>query len=320
MPESRHRPIPRIVTAGKSSVEETLRGGARAAAEGLQFYSNANRQLRYQYLPDFDSNESNDQIEAKLKERFAILKSMTETCIDGSVRAIIASGPGGVGKTYTIDETIAKWDPHGHMHTSASGYSTPVGLLRMLYKNREEGSLIKADDMDSVFNDEKALNFIKIACDTTQKRIITNASEATLIDEETLEPIPRSFEFQGSLIFCTNLDFDALIDKGSRLSPHLEALITRSLYIDLMMRTKMDYLVRVFMVAEDENLFDNLPGGLTVQEREDVLDFMERNYRILRECSLRMALKIGTLRKAAKEDDAITWDRKALLTCCRNVR
>src|SRR6478609_7530338 len=83
--------IPRVVTAGKRSVEETMRG-ARASAEGVQFYSNSNRQLRYQYLPDRDPNETDEQIEAKLNERFAILEEMTKECIEGRVRAAIASG------------------------------------------------------------------------------------------------------------------------------------------------------------------------------------------------------------------------------------
>ena len=283
-------------------------------------YSNNNRALRYQYLPDFDSTENDEQIEAKLKERFEILREMTRECIEGRIRAMIASGPGGVGKTYSIDEELEKLGTNGLDYTSHSGYSTPVGLFRMLYKHREEGQLIKLDDIDSIFGDEKSLNFIKTACDTTQTRIISNNTEAIFIDDDSQEAIPRSFEFNGTMMFCTNLDFDALIDKGNKLSPHLEALITRSHYIDLCMRTKRDYLIRVFMVV-DEGLFNNVQGGpLTDEEANDVLDFIDANFKILRECSLRMALKLGSLRKAWSPDDAIDWKRKALLTCCRNVR
>src|SRR4051812_33541536 len=70
--------LPRVVTSGKRSVEETMRG-ARAAAEDIQFYGNStkSRQLRYQYLPDRDLSENDQQIEAKLNERFAILEEVT---------------------------------------------------------------------------------------------------------------------------------------------------------------------------------------------------------------------------------------------------
>jgi hypothetical protein len=195
----------------------------RDEALDIKFFSNGNRQLRYQHLPDFDTSESDDQIREKLTERFAILAEMTEEAIAGRLRALIASGPGGVGKTYTMDETIKNYDNTQDVQTitSASGYSTPVGLVKMLYRHRHEKSLLKLDDIDSIFNDEKALNFIKIACDTTQKRVITYESNGSIVDESG-DILPNTFDFDGGLIFCTNLDFDVLIDKGSRLSPHFE--------------------------------------------------------------------------------------------------
>lgn len=323
LPEQRREPakieIPRIVLRGPAAGAGTEKGSARDAAEAVKFYANNNRQLRYQHLPDYDPNESDQQIEDKLTERFVILDQMAIESAQGRCRGLIVSGPGGVGKTYTIDERLKEVYPDGEGFTSYSGYSTPIGLLKMLWANRHPGSLVKADDIDSIFKDEKALNYIKKACDTTEKRIITYASENVLYDED-LQPIPKQFEFEGGMIFCTNLDFDVLIDKGSSLTPHFEALMTRSHYVDLGMRTKRDYLIRVFMVA-DQGLFKNVQGGeLTKDEENEVLAFIEEYHRNLRECSLRMALKIGALRKAYQETDPVDWKRMALVTCCRGVR
>jgi hypothetical protein len=327
MPEERRRPpIPRVVTRGPAA-KKPGDESASSAAKDVQFFSNSplQRQLRYQYLPDYDDKESDEQIEAKLNERFLIMDEMTQDAIDGRCRGFVASGPGGVGKTYNIEKVLDEnYGEESDEYTSYSGYSTPIGLLKMLWKHRE-GGLIKADDMDSIFKDEKALNYLKVACDTTSKRMITYASEHTLFDEN-LEPIPKRFEYEGTMIFCTNLDFDLLIEKGSSLTPHLEAFITRSHYIDLAMRTKRDYLIRVFQVAE-LGLFDQVlgkrgePMGLDEVQKNEVLDFIEKYHRNLRECSLRMALKIGSLRKGFDADkDAVDWTRKALLTCCRGVR
>lgn len=315
------RAIPEIVTTRRRiGPGPDSRHVDRDNALDVKFFSNSNRQLRYQHLPDLDSSESDDDIERKLKERFEIMREMTWEAIEGRVRGLIVSGPGGVGKTYTIDEALKEYDPTGTQYTSSSGYSTPVGLIKMLYRHRHPDSLLKLDDIDSIFNDEKALNFIKIATDTTQKRVITYESNGSIIDEDTGDYIPNRFDFDGALIFCTNLDFDILIDKGSKLSPHFEALMTRSHYIDLGMRTKRDYLMRVFMVAE-QGLFDNVQGGtLNAEEQREVLQFIDKYYKNLRECSLRMALKIGALRSAAREGDVHTWERKALLTCCKGVR
>lgn len=292
----------------------------------IQFYSNGNRQIRYQHLPNSDPNESDEQIEKKLIERFALLEEFVSMAINGDIRSLILSGPGGVGKTFLSDKLISEWDPEGTKHSSHTGYSTPVGLLKMLYKNRHKGSFLKADDIDSIFNDEKSINLLKTACDTTKNRIITYASQATIEDEETLEVIPTTFPFEGTVMFSTNLDFEQLIDKGSKLSRHFDAFMTRSHYIDLKMRTKRDYLIRLFMVA-DGNLFDavegkpdeGIPNGLDETQKNDVLDFIEANYKILRECSLRMALKIGSLRKGTREDSKFTWDRMAMLSCCRGI-
>jgi hypothetical protein len=227
-----------------------------------------------------------------------------------------------VGKTFLIDKALKEIkgdDLESKKVTSASGYSTPVGLIKLLYDHRHPDSLLKLDDIDSVFNDEKALNFIKIATDTTQQRVLSYETNGTIITSDG-EYLPPKFDFDGSLIFCTNLDFDVLIDKGSKLSPHFEALMTRSMYIDFAMRTKRDYLIRVFMIA-DEGLFDNVQGGaLNAEEKKDVLNFIDKYHRNLRECSLRMALKIGALRKSAKKTDIHTWERKAILTCCRGIR
>lgn len=273
--------------------------------------------LRYQHLPDYNPDESDDDIRKKLSERFAILDIMTREAIESNVTAMIVSGPGGVGKTFTIDSVLDEWDPTREKYTRSAGYMRATGLFKKLYKHRAKGELILLDDMDSIFYDDTSLNFLKVACDTTKKREITYAAETKLVDESTGEVIPNRFTYNGTMIFITNLDFDALIDKGTKLAPHLEALITRSHYIDLMMKTKRDYLIHIFDVANDSTLFDNI--GLNDDEKVDVLTFIDKYHKVLRECSLRMAIKIGNLRKGASKDDKIGWERRALLTCCRGV-
>lgn len=289
---------------------------SRDSKNGLVQFSTTNQKLRYSDLPDFNSHETDEQIMNKLNERFEVLKLMTQDAIAGDIRSMIVSGPGGVGKTYTMDNELDKWDPDRENFTTASGYMRPTGLYKLLYKHRHPGDIIKLDDMDSVFYDDTSLNFIKIATDTTQERILTYAAETKMEDEETGEPIPRQFEYNGTMLFITNLDFDAMIEKNTKLSNHLEAMVTRAHYIDLMMKTKRDYLLRVYQVVE-QGLFDN--RDMTDEMIDDTLEFIDKYHPNLRECSLRMALKVGGLRKNADPQDTIPWDRKALLTCCRGV-
>jgi hypothetical protein len=65
-----------------------------------------------------------------------------------------------------------------------------------------------------------------------------------MLDEEG-ERMPRFFDFEGSVIFITNYDFDEMLDRDHKLSPHFEALISRSHYFGLSDENKQDYVVRI---------------------------------------------------------------------------
>jgi hypothetical protein len=98
-----------------------------------------------------------------------------------------------------------------------------------------------------------------------------------------------------------------MIDRNHKLAPHLSALVSRAHYIDLAMKSRRDYLIRIGQVI-NEGLLDYL----TIPERADVVRFINNNHERLRELSLRMALKLGALRKQSD-----SWEKLALVTCCK---
>ncbi len=100
---------------------------------------------------------------------------------------------------------------------------------------------------------------------------------------------------------------DGMVDKGHKIAPHLEALISRSHYIDLSLKTRRDYLIRIRQVIED-GMLDNL----SVEERADVISFIEIHSDSLRELSLRIAIKIANLRRSNPN-----WEKLCRVTCCR---
>jgi hypothetical protein len=253
------------------------------------------------------SNETDAEIEARLGERFEILDVLAEACTVGNARALIVSGPAGLGKSYTIEKRLNEWDPNEINHTIVKGYVRATGLVKLLYQYREAGQVIVFDDADSIFFDDVSLNLLKAVCDTTERRRVSWLSEGKLVDEETAILIPRSFDFDGTIIFITNMDMDAMIDRGHKLAPHLTALVSRSHYIDLAMKTRRDYLIRIRQVIKQ-----GLLSELSSSERKDVIAFIEKNHEKLRELSLRMALKLGALRKSN-----VNWERLALVTCCK---
>mgnify|MGYP003344160401 FL=1 len=129
------------------------------------------------------------------------------------------------------------------------------------------------------------------------------------IDEETAELLPKSFQFNGTVVFITNLDFPAMIDRGHKLAPHLEALMSRAMYIDLGMKNKRDYFIRIKQVIADGML-----NSFTAEQQNDILSFIEENIDSLHELSLRMALKIAACYKRGAN-----WKKIARVACIRSA-
>lgn len=265
--------------------------------------------LAHKFIDAVTHVDSDSVIEAKLNERFEMLDLLTRSIIDGTSRAMIVSGPPGLGKSYTVEDVLSSWGEEDTDFTIVKGYVRPTGLIKTLYRHRAKNQVIVFDDADAIFFDDTSLNLLKAVCDTTERRRVSYLSEAILIDEETSERIPSSFDFDGGIIFITNYDFDDMIDRRHKLAGHLAALVSRAHYIDLAMKTKRDYIVRIKSVIK-KGMLNNLSN----QDKREVIDFIEEHSDNLRELSLRMAIKIGNL--AATRSD---WKRMARVTCLRHT-
>jgi hypothetical protein len=225
------------------------------------------------------------------------------------VTSLIVSGPAGLGKSHTIEEVLNDWDPHEENHTNVKGYLRPPSLYRLLYQHREANQVLVFDDADSIFFDEVSLSLLKAACDSNKNRRISYMTEGTLLDGDA-DILPRGFDFHGNIIFITNLDFDAMINKGHKLAPHLSAMISRSHYIDLAMKTKRDYLIRIKHVISKGMLKDD---GLSPTAQDDIVAFIFNNQDKMRELSLRMVRKVADIRRKGNPN----WEKIARITCCR---
>jgi len=251
--------------------------------------------------------ETEDQIRNKLDERFAAMSMMVADAIKGDVRAVVISGPAGVGKSHEVHATLDKAQP---FHTIIHGFVRPTGLYKTLYEYRHPGSVVVFDDADSIFNDDISLNILKTACDTTRKRVISWLAETNMTDTDGASKLPTQFEFEGTVIFITNQDFDYLIDKGSKLAPHFAALVSRSMYIDMKMTSKMDYIVRIKQVIE-KGMLRNM--GLSAQDEAEIMEFVIKFQDTIRELSLRMIVKLATLKKSRPTK----WQALAKVVCVR---
>jgi hypothetical protein len=260
------------------------------------------------------SNETDDEAMARIRERFEILTEMTKAATAGDIRAMIVSGPPGVGKSFGVEQEIEKaclFDTIAGRKLRAEvvkGSATPIGLYQALYKYSDPNCVLVFDDCDSILLDDVCLNLLKGALDSGKKRKISWLSESSALRREG---IPDSFEFKGSVIFITNLKFDAM--KSQKLRDHLDALQSRCHYLDLTLDTMRDKVLRIKQIANDGVLFQDYDFDTVVQE--EIIEFMDVNKGRLREMSLRMALKIADLRKSFEGN----WKRMAETTCMKSA-
>jgi hypothetical protein len=258
--------------------------------------------------------ESDEDAIVRIRERFEILTEMTKAATTGDIRAMIVSGPPGVGKSFGVEQEIEKatlFDTISGKKLRAEvvkGSATPIGLYQTLYKYSDSNCVVVFDDCDSILLDDVALNLLKGALDSGKKRKISWLSESNILRREG---IPDQFEFKGSVIFITNLKFDTM--KSQKLRDHLDALQSRCHYLDLTLDTMRDKILRIQQIAKDGVLFQDY--GFDTATEQEIIDFMDVSQNKLREMSLRMALKIADLRKSFPNN----WKRMAETTCMRSV-
>lgn len=252
--------------------------------------------------------ETDEQIIARIRERFEILDDMTKAAIAGDIRAMIVSGAPGVGKSYNVEREIEKSTMFDHIagrkirSEVVKGSATALGVYATLYRYSDPECVLVFDDCDSLFADPVSLNLLKGALDTGKKRKISWLSDSGLLRREG---IPDSFDFRGSVIFITNMNFANV--KSKSLQPHLEALESRCHYVDLTMNSNRDKILRIKQVIADGMLdeYDMEPGATA-----EIIEFIDANLNRLRELSLRTVVKIADLRKSFPEK----WKNMASVT------
>lgn len=237
---------------------------------------------------------------AQMDERFDIntrfsfvekLVSMVATRVQASA---VITGEGGLGKTFTVRKTLEalgledqtalleeaeEGDLIENAYITIKGFSTAKGLYRTLYENN--GKVIVFDDCDSILKDAVALNILKGALDSYDRRYISWNSEMKESDD-----LPRSFEFTGQIIFISNMDSDS-IDQAVR---------SRSMMIDLSMTEdqKIDRMEHIALAGDFLPEYD-------AEIKTDALNLLREIKNDCKEISLRTLIAVAKIR--ASNDD-----------------
>jgi hypothetical protein len=258
--------------------------------------------------------ESDEQAIERIAARFSILDEMADAVATSKVRAMIVSGPPGIGKSYGVEKALEKQNMFediagkSRKFEMVKGAMSAIGLYKKLYEHSAKGHVVCFDDCDAVLYDDLALNLLKAALDTTPKRTLHwNTESRTLM----AEGMPNSFNFDGGVIFITNIKFDNV--KSKKLQDHLQALQSRCHYLDLTIDSMKDRMLRIKQICR-AGMLDRyaMPGEV----EQDLIQFIFDNKHKLREISLRMVLKIADLWKMSPDKYKLLAEN----TCMKSER
>ena len=182
-------------------------------------------------------------------ELFKDLSDLVDLVIRDARPALLITGGGGTGKSFTVKERIKKAGITKADYKISKGATSVFGLYTEFFMARK-GKLIVFDDNDDVFKDMTSQNLLKAALDSYDEREISWSSKSTVPidqslpraaiiqiedgieqnlvaggDPETgkLPRLPNTFEFNGRVIFISNLPKDKIP----------QPVISRSLTIDI---------------------------------------------------------------------------------------
>lgn len=239
-----------------------------------------------------------------INQRFSFVEKLVRMVAAGIQPSAVITGQGGLGKTFTVTKTLeacgytdisnlAEFQVGQVMNMSkcfrmVKGYSTPKGLYRTLYENNS--GVIIFDDCDSVLKDPVALNLLKGALDSYDRRIISWNSNSN--DDD----LPRSFCFEGKVIFISNLTKDS-IDQAIR---------SRSMMIDLTMTTDQKIERMEYIAVQDAFMPE-----YEIEQKIDAINLIKKLKDDAKEISLRTLISVTKIR--ASNDD---WEDLATYTLC----
>jgi hypothetical protein len=192
-------------------------------------------------------------MEFNINQKFEFLSDLTSMVVNGITPSIIVTGPGGLGKTYSITKEIERNNLSPCEYTHIKGYSTSRGLYNALFDNN--GKLIIFDDCDSVLEDKVAINILKSALDSYDVRKIHWMAKMNKNDD-----YPQSFEFTGRIIFISNKE-SSKIDS---------AILSRSIVIDLTM-SQDEKIERM------SHIIGYIMPDCPLDIKKDALDFLNKN-------------------------------------------
>ena len=227
-----------------------------------------------------------------INDRFTFTDQLVKMVAKGQTASCVITGEGGLGKSFTVMKAlrdaglkdvselpIGEVIPPRGCFRVVKGFSTAKGLYRILFEN--QNSIIVFDDCDSILKDPDALNLLKGALDSYDKRYIT---WNTSINDDGL---PRSFEFKGGVVFVSNMAADKIS----------QAIRSRAMNVDLSMTTDQKIERMETIMRSDDFMYD-VPMPFKIES----LELIRKNKDTASEISLRTLINVTKIRNSGNSN------------------
>ena len=218
-------------------------------------------------------------------QMFSDMCNLATMVANGIAPSMLVTGDPGLGKTYNVIRTLrAQGLTEGTDFIHVKGRATAAGMFITLFENTDK--MIIFDDCDSVFRDADAVNILKGALDSYDRRIISWMAAKPLRDSDGIA-LPRSFEFRGQVIFISNMPI-ANVDSAIR---------SRSFVIDITLTADQ-------MLQRMRDLLPEVEPGVPGLVKMDALDGLAEAYARYQgvELNFRSLIKAIRIRQAGFEN------------------
>jgi hypothetical protein len=258
------------------------------------------------------SDADMDKIDRDIRTTFRVLERITDGIVAGDIRGLLLTGQKGIGKTETIDRKLKAAEQAGTINRSNIGGSmSAIMLYRELYNFRNANNVLVLDDCDTIFFDQQALNLLKHALDTKHTRTLAWKKDSSVLRNED---IPDQFDYEGSIIFISNMDMLREINSNGKLAPHFDALVNRTTWIDTGIHTRWEVFVRIRQIVFSKEFMTE--QRLDADAVEEMLDWIEDNIQHIQSLSIRTVVQLGRLIRLSPE----TWIEDAEITLLKKRR
>ena len=198
---------------------------------------------------------------------FSTLNAHVMVVGKGLSPALLVTGPGGIGKSFSVEKILSHFGKKNKDFVIMKGKCTPSAMFEFLFKNYDK--ICVFDDCDSVLSSKEGIAVLKGALDSGRSREISwNTKRADMVDTFDCETrkevlarlkewgkahngkagVPNHFQFEGSVIFVSNMTRKELASKDS-------ALLTRCDLVDIKV-TRDEVLTRIRYLLPEIKIYD----------------------------------------------------------------